>query len=107
MKNYSLYIHIPFCSKKCDYCDFVSFSLDTTAQKNYLEALFKEIDLLKDKFKDTTFSTIFIGGGTPSVVFGGFFSKLCQKLFSNLAATHGANQQGYHAPTFPQGWGTD
>ncbi len=82
MKDFGLYIHIPFCSKKCDYCDFVSFSLDENAQKSYLEALCREIDLVKDKYKAITFSTIFIGGGTPSIVFDGFFKALTKKLYS-------------------------
>lgn len=84
MKDFGLYIHIPFCSKKCDYCDFVSFSLNETHQKQYLQALLTEIDLVKNKYKDKTISTIFIGGGTPSIVYGGFVRELCQKLFSSF-----------------------
>ncbi len=83
-KNFGLYIHIPFCSKKCDYCNFVSFSLNESVQKQYLQALLSEIDLVKDKYKDKTISTIFIGGGTPSIVYGGFVRELCQKLFSSF-----------------------
>ena len=84
MRNFSLYIHIPFCSKKCDYCDFVSFSANEDVQKQYLQALCCEIELVKDKYKDKTISTIFIGGGTPSMVYGGFMRELCQKLFSSF-----------------------
>ncbi len=79
-----IYIHIPFCSKKCDYCDFVSYSMDTKAQQLYLEALFTEIDMLKNKFMDRTFDTIFIGGGTPSIVYEGFISSLARKLYSSF-----------------------
>ena len=64
-----LYIHIPFCNKKCDYCDFVSYSMDRKAQQLYLEALFTEIDMMKSKFYDRVFDSIFIGGGTPSIVY--------------------------------------
>lgn len=79
-----LYIHIPFCNKKCDYCDFVSYSMNKKAQQLYLEALFTEIDLVKDNFVDKTFDSIFIGGGTPSIVYEGFIASLSRKLFSSF-----------------------
>lgn len=79
-----IYIHIPFCSKKCDYCDFVSYSMDTKAQQLYLDALFTEIDMVKNKFMDKTFDSIFIGGGTPSIVYEGFISSLARKLYSSF-----------------------
>jgi len=83
-KPMGLYIHIPFCNKKCDYCDFVSFSMSKKAQQLYLEALFAEIDAVKHKFYDKTFNTIFIGGGTPSIVYEGFIASLARKLFSSF-----------------------
>ena len=83
-KPMGLYIHIPFCSKKCDYCDFVSYSMNRKAQQLYLEALFAEIDLLKDEYVDETFDTIFIGGGTPSFVYEGFIVSLARKLYSSF-----------------------
>ena len=83
-KPMGLYIHIPFCSKKCDYCDFVSYSMNRKAQQLYLEGLFTEIDLLKRKFQDKTFDTIFIGGGTPSILYEGFIASLSRKLFSSF-----------------------
>ena len=79
-----IYIHIPFCSKKCDYCDFVSYSMDKRAQQLYLDALFSEIDRLKKKFVDSTFNSIFIGGGTPSIVYEGFIVSLARKLYSSF-----------------------
>ena len=83
-KPMGLYVHIPFCNKKCDYCDFVSFSMSRKAQQMYLEGLFTEIDMLKRKFQDKTFNTIFIGGGTPSIVYEGFIASLARKLFSSF-----------------------
>jgi oxygen-independent coproporphyrinogen-3 oxidase len=60
-----LYIHIPFCVSKCAYCDFVSFSgYGQTQQTDYIDALLKEADLYQD-FKP---QTLYIGGGTPSVL---------------------------------------
>ncbi len=83
-KAMGLYIHIPFCTSKCAYCDFVSFCLGEDRQIEYLEALFSEIDLYKCKFKDRVFDTIYIGGGTPSTVFGGFIERLAEKIFNSF-----------------------
>lgn len=79
-----LYIHIPFCNRKCDYCDFVSYSMDSKAQQLYLEALFAEIDMQKSKFVDRVFDSIFIGGGTPSIVYEGFIASLARKIYSSF-----------------------
>ncbi|MCQ2565184.1 MAG: radical SAM family heme chaperone HemW, partial [Clostridia bacterium] len=83
-KPVGLYIHIPFCSRKCDYCDFVSYSMNEEAQKLYLKGLFAEIDMLKADYKDRVFDTIYIGGGTPSIMFNGFYKKLTHKLYSSF-----------------------
>ena len=61
-----LYIHIPFCVKNCDYCDFLSFAADEQTQKSYVAALQKELAFYGAKYKDRRITTIFIGGGTPS-----------------------------------------
>ena len=79
-----LYIHIPFCNKKCDYCDFVSYSMDRKAQQLYLEGLFTEIDMLKREYQDRVFNSLYIGGGTPSIVYEGFIASLSRKIFSSF-----------------------
>lgn len=61
-----LYIHIPFCVKKCAYCDFLSFSADEQTKKCYVDALQRELEYSGSKYGDRYISTIFIGGGTPS-----------------------------------------
>ena len=61
-----LYIHIPFCVKKCDYCDFLSFAADEQTQKSYVAALQKELAFYGAKYRGRRITTIFIGGGTPS-----------------------------------------
>lgn len=61
-----LYIHIPFCMKKCDYCDFLSASYDRDMRIAYTEALCREIEFFGKKYKRQKIETIFIGGGTPS-----------------------------------------
>ena len=83
-KPMGMYIHIPFCNRKCDYCDFVSYSMDEEAQNQYLDALFLEIDRCKEKFMDATFDSLYIGGGTPSIVFDGFILSLARKIFSSF-----------------------
>lgn len=65
-KAMQLYIHIPFCVKKCAYCDFLSFPADEQTQNTYVQALQKELDFYGSKYSDRYISTIFIGGGTPS-----------------------------------------
>lgn len=68
MKKIGVYIHIPFCKQKCLYCDFVSYSKMEDMQKEYIEALKKEIKNWKDNNKDKQINTIYIGGGTPSYI---------------------------------------
>lgn len=71
MKNHKapmeLYVHIPFCIKKCDYCDFLSGPADEETQNKYVEALLTEINK-SESFSEREISTVFIGGGTPSAV---------------------------------------
>lgn len=67
-KDLRLYVHVPFCVKKCDYCDFLSGPSNEEGIKRYFEALYKEIRSYKDRTKDYFVSTVFIGGGTPSCV---------------------------------------
>ncbi|MDK0863672.1 radical SAM family heme chaperone HemW [Clostridium perfringens] len=68
MDKISLYIHIPFCAQKCLYCDFPSFARKDHLRKAYIEALNKEIISLREKNNNLEINTIFIGGGTPSVL---------------------------------------
>lgn len=68
MDKISLYIHIPFCAQKCLYCDFPSFARKDNLRKAYIEALNKEIISLREKYNNLEINTIFIGGGTPSVL---------------------------------------
>ena len=78
-----LYIHIPFCKKKCRYCDFVSFggSIDYTA---YIAALISEIRTYKNLVSDRVFDTVFIGGGTPSILLHGTVTAVIAELRKNF-----------------------
>ena len=62
----SLYIHIPFCQSKCNYCSFVSKSIDNADEtEEYIIALIKEIGKF---YRGETLKTIYFGGGTPSLL---------------------------------------
>ena len=74
MKEIGVYIHIPFCKRKCLYCDFVSFANKQELQKDYIQALKKEIQNWKnDAYK---IKTIYIGGGTPSYIDSNYISEI-------------------------------
>ena len=63
-----LYIHIPFCVRKCNYCSFLSFPADGAPREAYSEALVKEIKLRAQSLKKKNIDTVYVGGGTPSVL---------------------------------------
>ncbi len=65
MISRSIYIHIPFCKKRCSYCDFCT-GIDRNLEDRYINTLIEEFDLYPDSFKNV--STIYIGGGTPSSI---------------------------------------
>lgn len=67
-KSLQIYIHIPFCVKKCNYCDFLSAPRTREQQEAYMDALFSEIEGRAGEYGDYTVTSVFIGGGTPSVV---------------------------------------
>ena len=62
-KELELYLHIPFCVRKCAYCDFLSFPAEKEIQKQYVNCLIEEIRQF-DLAEDYVVSTIFFGGGT-------------------------------------------
>ena len=62
-----IYVHIPFCIKKCDYCDFISYCDKNKLIEEYIEKLKEEITNNLDN-KEYTVKTIYIGGGTPSSI---------------------------------------
>lgn len=66
-KDIALYVHIPFCVKKCNYCDFLSFSSDDDTKRKYLDALYRESIFWKNKLSGRyRIKTVFVGGGTPT-----------------------------------------
>lgn len=67
-KPFSIYIHIPFCVKKCAYCDFLSAPATKKVQEQYLHKLIEEIKEKSFEYRDYKVKTVFIGGGTPTSV---------------------------------------
>ena len=67
-KPLGLYVHIPFCVRKCRYCDFLSAPCDEVTKERYVQALCKEIKDYQSFTKEYYLETIYFGGGTPSVL---------------------------------------
>ncbi len=63
-----LYLHVPFCKQKCTYCDFASFPKEIGKVDSYFACLYREIEGRSKQYPTTILDTIYIGGGTPSVV---------------------------------------
>lgn len=80
-----IYIHIPFCLKKCHYCDFYSEAgMEEALQQSYVEALKKEVAFYGDRCKDQLVDTIFIGGGTPTILKAEWMEELLTALKSHF-----------------------
>jgi len=75
-----LYIHIPYCRQKCRYCDFASWAGQDSTMAAYVDALLREADVMAVNAKDQPIQTIFIGGGTPSIL----PAPLLRRLLSGL-----------------------
>ncbi len=90
MKSLELYIHIPFCKKKCGYCDFVSFAGQEAKFDSYVEALCREIRDMATEYKDREIVSVYIGGGTPSILSCEQISRIVETLNSefNIKGTH-------------------
>lgn len=80
MEELGIYIHIPFCIKKCYYCDFISYSNKEELIDNYIKKLLKEIKNKKIDKNKYLVTTIYIGGGTPSYIEVRYIKKILDKL---------------------------
>jgi len=85
MRKLSLYVHIPFCKQKCNYCDFYSLSCKTEEDiSEYVDALCVQIEREAHLYKNYEISTIFLGGGTPSLLTEGQMQRLVKTLYSSM-----------------------
>ena len=75
-----IYVHIPFCASRCIYCGFYSTTGLLDTQDEYVEALLKELHLRADYLGDTPIETLYIGGGTPSLLSVANIKRLGNRL---------------------------
>lgn len=83
-----LYIHIPFCAKKCPYCDFYSVSFDEKLAENYTNAVIKRIESYKEK--NLSVDTIYFGGGTPNLIGSEKIGKILKSINENFSVCENA-----------------
>lgn len=93
-KPLGLYIHIPFCVSKCKYCDFLSFNMSDEIKSSYVIALINEIYALSKKYGKAGLNrpvpTIFIGGGTPSILDSKYICKILTAVYENFFVNENA-----------------
>jgi oxygen-independent coproporphyrinogen-3 oxidase len=85
----SLYMHIPFCERKCEYCDFVSVA-GATGQREYVAALRAEVRALAPALDGSSLRTVFVGGGTPGLIDLTLMAELMAEVRGSLAIARGA-----------------
>ncbi|MBQ8262122.1 MAG: oxygen-independent coproporphyrinogen III oxidase [Lachnospiraceae bacterium] len=81
----SIYIHIPFCKKKCRYCDFLSFEAEEDLRKRYVEGLLEEIRLQALNYRHMEADTLFFGGGTPSCISAELLGTVMEEIRKNFS----------------------
>lgn len=79
-----IYVHIPFCKSKCRYCDFASFPDKIGFAESYMACVYREISKRKNELKNYKFDTLYIGGGTPSVVDENYIAMLIASAKKNF-----------------------
>lgn len=83
-KSLGIYIHIPFCARKCNYCDFLSAPAKREQIRRYTEMLCEEIRLNQELLTKYRVDTVFIGGGTPSYLTLEDMDRILQALYKNV-----------------------
>lgn len=88
--GYSLYVGIPFCPTTCLYCSFTSNPAGAwmPRMEEYLEAVFQEIDYVKEAFRDKKLNTVYIGGGTPTTLTAGQLDRLLGRIEESFSLEH-------------------
>ncbi len=76
-----IYVHIPFCVRKCAYCDFLSFASEKKVRDQYVTGLLNEIKKRADEIKEYRISTIYFGGGTPTVLDASHLAGILNAIF--------------------------
>lgn len=86
----SAYVHIPFCVRKCPYCDFTSFDNSLGMKEPYLRALLREMEVISEKNSGGPLKTIYLGGGTPSLLIPEEAGSILTKLGDSFGIEGGA-----------------
>lgn len=90
MKELELYIHIPFCVKKCNYCDFLSSPAGEPERQKYVEGLCGRIRSYAETMKAYHVISIFLGGGTPSILESRQMEKIFEAVYDTFQVDEGA-----------------
>ena len=90
-REIGIYIHIPFCLKKCNYCDFISYENKLDIQEKYINNLKQEIYSQRDIIKNSKVTTIYIGGGTPSIIESKYILEIIEYLKNYIDRTNFEN----------------
>jgi oxygen-independent coproporphyrinogen-3 oxidase len=77
--NAGLYVHLPYCASRCGYCAFV-VSTDVSSREAYFAALEREIAITSAEARETSFDSVYLGGGTPSLVPAGMLRRLLERI---------------------------
>lgn len=85
-----LYLHMPFCVRKCAYCDFLSFPSGAKTQRMYAKRLMEDIGVMGKRYGEIPVETIFIGGGTPSVPDSGLIVEIMEHVRHAFHVANGA-----------------
>ena len=88
METTGIYIHIPFCISKCPYCSFTSFTAEKIPEKEYLNAIVKEIETRYREIDLPDIGTVYFGGGTPSLISPGGISSILPALAGKFRLTN-------------------
>ncbi len=80
MNDIHVYIHLPFCKKKCDYCDFLSGKYDEDTKRAYLDCILREIQYYGPLLSDRRIRSVYFGGGTPSLPDPSYISRIIKTI---------------------------
>ncbi len=105
-KPLGLYIHIPFCIRKCNYCDFLSMPTNEQLVEQYVQALCKEIASYKESAADYVVRSIFIGGGTPSSIPEHYIEKILTTVREHVTLLQEDGEDGIPEITMEANPGT-
>ncbi|MBQ2938597.1 MAG: oxygen-independent coproporphyrinogen III oxidase [Clostridia bacterium] len=86
-----IYVHIPFCVKKCYYCDFISYPNEFDIQEEYVRKLIEEIGDNKELLEKNNVTTIYIGGGTPSSIKSELIKNILNKIYETANIKNNEN----------------